>query len=487
MSRIPSPNIDYTNRDYESFRNLMINKLQELIPEYTDTSETDAGIVIIEALANGLDILSLYMDIIANDLFLPTTQSRKLAVLLANSLGYYPYEKTASEYEQVFVLTTTREEDTLIPKGTVIKIPNMEDDISIYYETLEDFIIPANSLGNEQDENDNYIYHTTIRSGKTISDDYLGSSTGAVNQTFICSNTGVILDTLQVYVLEDGGEEALWERVDSFIGSNRYSKVYTVSIDELDICTIHFGDGINGKIPDSTISNGIRATYMIGGGEKSNVTPNTITQLDSQIAFVGDTFNLSSNTKAHDKESLESIKINAPATFFIKNRLITLEDYNYLIKANFLEFRNIVTLNDDENNPLHLSIYYRMNSGFSFTQELSDTLTQFINSRQIMGITFTFIECSTQNITGSIKIYTKSGFNVPSDLEDNILSFINNYFEENIDVGMKFIKSDLEEAIKDNFSIIRSVSLIDVNDIISPLNSHTLLRSTLSINSITEV
>ena len=59
MSRVPTQGIDYTSRDYEAFRELLIVKLQEKMPEYTDTSETDAGIIIIEALANGLDIMSL--------------------------------------------------------------------------------------------------------------------------------------------------------------------------------------------------------------------------------------------------------------------------------------------------------------------------------------------------------------------------------------------------------------------------------------------
>ena len=94
MSRKPTPNIDYTSRDYEAFRELLIQKLQEKMPEYTDTSETDAGIVILEALANGLDILSLYSDIIANDVILPTTQDRKLAVIMARCLGYIPYNQT---------------------------------------------------------------------------------------------------------------------------------------------------------------------------------------------------------------------------------------------------------------------------------------------------------------------------------------------------------------------------------------------------------
>ena len=61
MSRVPTQGIDYTSRDYEAFRELLIVKLQEKMPEYTDTSETDAGIIIIEALANGRDIMSLHV------------------------------------------------------------------------------------------------------------------------------------------------------------------------------------------------------------------------------------------------------------------------------------------------------------------------------------------------------------------------------------------------------------------------------------------
>ena len=56
--RKPTQNIDYTSRDYEAYRELMLQKLREKIPEYTDTSQTDAGIVLLECLANGLDILS---------------------------------------------------------------------------------------------------------------------------------------------------------------------------------------------------------------------------------------------------------------------------------------------------------------------------------------------------------------------------------------------------------------------------------------------
>ena len=104
MSRKPTKGIDYTNRDYEAYRELMIQKLKEKMPEYTDTSQTDAGIVILECLANGLDILSMYSDIVANDVLLPTTQDRRMACILARNLGYTPYNQTASITPQVFVL-----------------------------------------------------------------------------------------------------------------------------------------------------------------------------------------------------------------------------------------------------------------------------------------------------------------------------------------------------------------------------------------------
>lgn len=70
--------IDYSTRDYEGFRNDMIEMLKKKIPEYSDFSQSDAGIVLIELLAHGLDILSFYNDVVANEVFLSTARERKV-------------------------------------------------------------------------------------------------------------------------------------------------------------------------------------------------------------------------------------------------------------------------------------------------------------------------------------------------------------------------------------------------------------------------
>ena len=68
MARTATNGIDYTDKDYESFRAKMLETLQKKMPEYTDLRESDAGVVIIELLAMGLDVLSMYQDIYANEI-----------------------------------------------------------------------------------------------------------------------------------------------------------------------------------------------------------------------------------------------------------------------------------------------------------------------------------------------------------------------------------------------------------------------------------
>ena len=72
---------DYLTLDYEGFRQMMIDRLKERLPEYTDFSETDMGIVLIELTAHGLDILSYYKDRQSLECFLPTARERKNVIM----------------------------------------------------------------------------------------------------------------------------------------------------------------------------------------------------------------------------------------------------------------------------------------------------------------------------------------------------------------------------------------------------------------------
>ena len=148
MSRLPTNGIDYTSKDYESYRNDMIKQLGIKMPEYTDIRQSDAGIVILELLAQGLDILSYYQDVIANEAFLVTEEQRSNALKWCKMLSYTPKASTPAEFTQVFVLSSIQETDTVIPRGTVVKTQGTPTEPSVYFETQSDLTIPAGALGN---------------------------------------------------------------------------------------------------------------------------------------------------------------------------------------------------------------------------------------------------------------------------------------------------------------------------------------------------
>ncbi|HZJ64910.1 MAG TPA: putative baseplate assembly protein [Kofleriaceae bacterium] len=77
------PIIDYVTKDYDGFREGMLALIPQLMPNWSDRSESDFGVVLIELFAYVADILSYYQDRVANEAYLGTaTQRRSVAELL---------------------------------------------------------------------------------------------------------------------------------------------------------------------------------------------------------------------------------------------------------------------------------------------------------------------------------------------------------------------------------------------------------------------
>src|SRR5262245_50808612 len=77
------PIIDYVTKDFDGFREGMLALIPQLLPNWSDRSESDFGVVLIELFAYVADILSYYQDRVANEAYLATaTQRRSVAELL---------------------------------------------------------------------------------------------------------------------------------------------------------------------------------------------------------------------------------------------------------------------------------------------------------------------------------------------------------------------------------------------------------------------
>ena len=70
------PDIDYLAKDYESFRELILDRLALIMPEWTETHSPDLGITLVELLAYAGDYLSYYQDAVATEAYLGTARQR---------------------------------------------------------------------------------------------------------------------------------------------------------------------------------------------------------------------------------------------------------------------------------------------------------------------------------------------------------------------------------------------------------------------------
>lgn len=429
MSRTPTKGIDYTSKDYESFRSDMIKQLGIKMPEYTDIRQSDAGIVLLELLAQGLDVISYYQDVLANEVFLSTAQQRSNALKWCQMLGYIPKASTPSEFTQVFVLSSAQTTDTIIPMGTRVKTQGSSAESEIIFETASDLVIPAGKLGNEM-QDDKYLYAVKVLQGVSVSAELLGSSTGTKDQSFKLNYTPVILDSVLVMVNEGSGFEK-WDRVDSFIDSDSTSKVYTVTINDNDEATITFGDGVFGKIPFA-YNNGIYCSYRVGGGTQGNVGAMKIRLLDSNIAVVKETFNpYTADVEGHNKESLGEIKVNAPAHYRTKWTAFTLNDFSDVMKLNFPEVemaRAYPAGSQDRDIDLYVLLKNGRYIGDAFTETVYDFFDENKGGRKIIGTGYiNLLNAVRTPIDISAMLLVKERYDFDT-VKAEITAFLEDYF-----------------------------------------------------------
>lgn len=85
----PSPNIDYTEKDYEGFRRIMLDRLAQVSPQWIDRNPGDLGVTIVEILAYAADHLSYYQDAVATEAYLGTARQRISLRRHARMLDYF--------------------------------------------------------------------------------------------------------------------------------------------------------------------------------------------------------------------------------------------------------------------------------------------------------------------------------------------------------------------------------------------------------------
>lgn len=467
MSRIMTAGIDYTSRDYESLKQDMIAMLQQKMPEYTDTSETDAGIVLLECLAMGCDIVNFYLDAQANECFLATCEQRQNALMWCRMFGYSPQPTTPAHVMLVFQLQAVNQtKSTVIPKGTVAKTTPTEAQNSILFTTETDLVIPANCYGTEQDEEGNYLYEVSAIHGTQIVREIIGTSNGQRNQSFALSYYPVVVESVVVEVFEDSERWIEWEAVENFADSNYLSRHYQLIIEDNNQAYIQFSDGNTGRIPPQ-YANGIRVSYINGGGTEGNVAAQKINLMHTSNSAIKSVINPEEvYIRGLDKESLTNIKINAPAYLRTRWGAMTVDDFSALVKLTFPE----VLYADSQKHPTEIDdiiIYVMLRDGISLSEEKSQEIHDYLDDRKIAGVRNVIVqEMGIYYVDMKCVLVVEDDF-VTSNVKKYVEDYLTNFFAVGaLEVSEDISLTELEALVHNNIRGVHAFRIAQPDDLI---------------------
>jgi hypothetical protein len=150
-------------------------------------------------------------------------------------------------------------------------------------------------------------------------------------------------DDVWLYKLDSQNlESEYWAKISALEGNNtiynslkkNIRNIYTVVSRTNDAVSLGFSDGVFGTLPRGTF----RVYYRQSSGIKYIINPKDIRNVTIEVPYVSNvnqfetisiTVTLTNSVaNAAETESNDSIKANAPATYYTQNRMITGEDYN---------------------------------------------------------------------------------------------------------------------------------------------------------------
>jgi len=328
--------IDYTSRDFESLKTDLVALIKDRTATNWDpTDYSDLGYVLVEAFSYMGDIMSHYLDRIANETSIDTAIQRRTLLSLAKLYDYKPSGPTPAEIGVLFTNVGLASID--IPLKTQVLAPLSYGPYStVYFETTDSAtaLAPGASIT------------LTAKEGKTVNTDRpdlidstynkalpanLGTSSGSQSQSFLIVESGVIDDSIAVYVGQ-GAAFSVWTYADTLLEYGPTSTVFTTERNENGTLNIMFGDGVNGSIPPS--GQLISATYKTSVGSAGNIKSLSVSELtfipgntDPQALTYLTVTNPAPSFGGADADDTSQLRAKIKAAVSSRRRAVTLADY----------------------------------------------------------------------------------------------------------------------------------------------------------------
>jgi len=449
-------NIQISDLDFDSIKNNLKTFLRGQ-NTFKDYDFEGSGLsVLLDLLAYNTHYNAYYLNMVGNEMFLDTAALRSSVVSHAKLLNYTPSSATAPLATINLVVTGVSGTSLSLPKFTNFKSEAI-DGVNYTFVTKDIYTMPAPG-------GTAFFENVEILQGQPVSLSYTVDTATNAKQLFSLPDIEIDTSTLVVQVQQSitNGTISTYNLASSVLELTGTDQVFFLQEGSKGLYEIYFGDGILGKsLIDGNI---VSVSYLVTNGSASTGA-NNFTLMDN----IGGTVTVNPVTPANsggNKESIDSIKYQAPKSYSSQGRAVSFEDYITAIQQNGLGFaiQSVNVWGGEENNPPaygQVFISIKPTNSYTLTNSQKQLLLRdVIRPISVVTVSPTILDpdYTYLKITADV-VYNQGQTTLTANqIQSAVISAIQNYSAVNLNTfNSTFSLSDLSIAIKlANASIIAS-------------------------------
>lgn len=456
--------VTLTELDFNTIKDSIKNYLSSQ-SEFTDYDFDGAGLnILLDVLAYNTQQNAFLTHFLANESFLETAAKRNSVVSLAKALGYTPSSTKASTatINLSIVPDISYTDSTLTLPGNSGFNTTVNGQAYLFYP-VDDIVATLET----RDGVTGFFYdNLSIKEGIFVRNSFI-VDLNTTSGPFIIPNPNIDTNTLTVRVQTSGTQSfsEAYTLSSTILNTTSTSKIYYLEENHDGLYALSFGDGVFGKklepgniviidylSTNGKITNGAKtfsySFIVTGGGE---VKSHTV---------------LSQASGGQDRETIASIKKNAPRYNQTKNRAVTVADYESLISNSNSAIRSVSVWGGEQNDPpIYGKVFVSLQpvAGSIITQDIKNNImANIIDKKAPIALSTEFVDPEYLYVGFTIKITfdNRRTNQTRGQIESSAATLVTDFFNSNLNkLNKNFYYSKLHNVISASSQAITSVTI----------------------------
>ena len=433
--------------------------------EFQDYNFDGAGLtILLDILAYNTHYNATLAHLQANEMFIDSAVKRNSVTSIAKTLGYTPTSRKSARANitlQIDPPSTFTNTSLTILRDTPFTAKTAKNTYTFFPK--EDYVSGLVTLETGQT---GFTFPMELIEGKRVTNTFIVDQSNK-SGPFVLPNVNIDTTTVRVRVQTSSTVTSVvtWNFYDDIMDVDETTKAFFIEEGPSGLYEVRFGDDIIGK--QLQVGNIVGIDYIVSSGSAANSIPNfspskTFTASgETKVVYL-----TSAATGGREKESVDSIRYNAPRFNSTKNRVVTSDDYETLIRSRFNNINSIAVWGGEENDPpVYGKVFISIQPlpGSIVSQADRDIIARdIIRPRSVVSIQPEFVDPIETYIGLNISVnYNKTITSLTSSrIESEVRAIVQSFFTNNVNKLQKnFYYSKLLSAVVGTTQSIFSASI----------------------------